>query len=320
MNPQGMTHPHSGVGVERAEDEFAELSKQLSSIFHKNGRYSHLGKKDAGQNDVEVSSATEGQWDFETALRGNQAAKVKAGIRPKCIDSFNVPGTLMSMLGIGKKGKEFEILKSFNGVVKPGEMVLVLGKPSSGCTTFLKVIANQRFGYTGIDGEAFYGPFDAETFAKRFRGEDAYNQEDDIQSSYSYGSPDPWFCIGHENVGQATCSHVKGEVQGEDYSSPIEDFVRGVSGGERKRDNTTRGLDPSTALDYAKSLRVMTDIYETTTFVSLYQASKNIYSQFNKVMVIDQGNQVFFGRTPEARGYFEDLSFKEKPRQTTPDY
>ncbi len=67
-------------------------------------------------------------------------------------------------------------------------------------------------------------------------------------------------------------------------------FVRGISGGERKRvslaetmitggavysyDNSTRGLDASTALDYAKSLRIITNIYRTTTFVSLYQASE----------------------------------------------
>jgi ABC-type multidrug transport system ATPase subunit len=60
-------------------------------------------------------------------------------------------------------------------------------------------------------------------------------------------------------------------------------FMRGVSGGERKRvsiaemfcgnvsvaswDNSTRGLDASTALDYAKSLRLLTDIRKMVTFV-----------------------------------------------------
>jgi ATP-binding cassette subfamily G (WHITE) protein 2 (SNQ2) len=29
---------------------------------------------------------------------------------------------------MGKKGREFDILKNFRGVVKPGEMVLVLGR------------------------------------------------------------------------------------------------------------------------------------------------------------------------------------------------
>lgn len=96
------------------------------------------------------------------------------------IGFFNLPATIYSMLGFGKKGEEFKILKNFRGVAKPGEMVLVLGKPSSGCTTFLKVIANQRFGYTGVDGEVLYGPFDSEKFAKRYRGEAVYNQEDDV--------------------------------------------------------------------------------------------------------------------------------------------
>ena len=50
----------------------------------------------------------------------------------------------MHIFGYGRKGREFDILKNFRGVAKPGEMVLVLGRPGSGCTSFLKVIANQR--------------------------------------------------------------------------------------------------------------------------------------------------------------------------------
>jgi ABC-type multidrug transport system permease subunit len=65
---------------------------------------------------------------------------------------------------------------------------------------------------------------------------------------------------------------------------------------------------------------VLTNIYHTTTFVSLYQASENIYKCFDKVLVIDSGRQVYFGPAQEARAYFEGLGFKEKPRQTTPDY
>jgi ATP-binding cassette, subfamily G (WHITE), member 2, SNQ2 len=86
----------------------------------------------------------------------------------------------MHIFGIGKKGREVKILHNFRGLVHPGEMVLVLGRPGSGCTTFLKVIANQRFGYTGVNGEVLYGPFDAKTFAKQYRGEAVYNQEDDV--------------------------------------------------------------------------------------------------------------------------------------------
>lgn len=112
--------------------------------------------------------------------------------------------------------------------------------------------------------------------------------------------------------------------------------VRGVSGGERKRvsiaemmatracvlswDNTTRGLDASTALDYAKSLRIMTDVFKTTMFVSLYQAGEGIFDQFDKVLLIDAGRQVYFGPAKEARPYLISLGYKDLPRQTSADY
>jgi len=124
-------------------------------------------------------------------------------------------------------------------------------------------------------------------------------------------------------------SHTKSTLVGNE-------FVRGVSGGERKRvsiaemmatsarvqswDNSTRGLDASTALDFVKGLRVMTDVLGQTTFVTLYQAGEGIYDLFDKVMVLDHGRQVYFGPPSEARGYFENLGFKSLPRQSTPDY
>ena len=36
------------------------------------------------------------------------------------------------------------ILGNFDGFAKPGEMVLVLGRPDSGCSTFLKLMGNVR--------------------------------------------------------------------------------------------------------------------------------------------------------------------------------
>jgi ABC-type multidrug transport system ATPase subunit len=112
--------------------------------------------------------------------------------------------------------------------------------------------------------------------------------------------------------------------------------IRGVSGGERKRvsiaemmatrasvlawDNSTRGLDASTALQYAKSLRILTNIFRTTMFVTLYQAGEGIYEQFDKVCLINEGRQVYFGPASEARQYFIDLGYKNMPRQTTADF
>lgn len=205
----------TGVSVVRAEAEFAELSRELSGISQDSKvlerSVSRRSRRSKSEKDVDVErvSTRESQrFDLESTLRGQREMDMEVGIRPKRIgvlwdkmtvsglggvrnyvktfpDSFlaffNVPGTIMSLLGVKRKGKEFDILKGFRGLARPGEMVLVLGKPSSGCTTFLKVIANQRFGYTKVDGEVSYGPYNAETFGKKYRGEAVYNQEDDIQ-------------------------------------------------------------------------------------------------------------------------------------------
>lgn len=51
-----------------------------------------------------------------------------------------------------RKGERY-LLKNFSGVVKSGELMLVLGRPGSGCSTFLKVLAGHRDGYAGVEGD-----------------------------------------------------------------------------------------------------------------------------------------------------------------------
>ncbi|KAF2685329.1 ABC transporter CDR4 [Lentithecium fluviatile CBS 122367] len=369
-------HP-AGVDISRAEAEFAELNRELSRTSHLSRVQSRHSRKGADVEKAADETSSEEQFDLETVLRGNRDEEERAGIKSKRIgvvfegltvsgiggvknyvktfpdafvSFFNVFATAQSILGLGKKGREFDILKDFHGVVNPGEMCLVLGRPGSGCTTFLKVISNQRYGYTKVDGKVLYGPFESEFFEKRYRGEAVYCEEEENHH--------PTLTVG-QTLDFALETKVPGKRPGglsrKDFKERVVDlmlkmfniehtrntivgnpFVRGISGGERKRvsiaetmvtgasviswDNSTRGLDASTAVDYARSLRVLTNIYKTTTFVSLYQASENIYKCFDKVLVIDSGRQVYFGPANEARAYFEGLGFLEKPRQTTPDY
>ena len=48
-----------------------------------------------------------------------------------------------------------DILKGIEGVVMPGEMLLVLGKPGSGCTTLLKTLAGQTHGFNVDEHSGF---------------------------------------------------------------------------------------------------------------------------------------------------------------------
>jgi ABC-type multidrug transport system fused ATPase/permease subunit len=54
-------------------------------------------------------------------------------------------GALARMItGTGKQ--KIQILRDFDGIVKSGEMLVVLGRPGSGCSTFLKTLAGEMNG------------------------------------------------------------------------------------------------------------------------------------------------------------------------------
>lgn len=79
----------------------------------------------------------------------------------------------------GARGEKRDLIHDFTGVVRNGEMILVLGRPGSGCSTFLKAIANKREGYAGVTGDVHYGGISAAEQKKKYRGEVNYNEEDD---------------------------------------------------------------------------------------------------------------------------------------------
>ena len=69
------------------------------------------------------------------------------------------------------------IIHPMNGFCKDGEMILVLGRPGAGCSTLLRVLANDHKNYKAVSGDITYGPFSAEEIGEHHRGEVLYNQE-----------------------------------------------------------------------------------------------------------------------------------------------
>lgn len=66
------------------------------------------------------------------------------------------------------------LLKDFFGTVAAGEMLLVIGKPGSGCTTFLKSLANMRDEYKATSGKVTYGGRSAKHMAQTEAAEIAF--------------------------------------------------------------------------------------------------------------------------------------------------
>lgn len=66
---------------------------------------------------------------------------------------------ILLMLRFNKsKGTPFNILHDVTGFCKDGEMLLVLGRPGAGCSSLLRVIANERNSFTSVTGDVRFVP------------------------------------------------------------------------------------------------------------------------------------------------------------------
>lgn len=52
----------------------------------------------------------------------------------------------------------------------------------------------------------------------------------------------------------------------------------------------------------------------------MYQAPQSVYNLFDKVLVLYEGHQIYFGPASRAKEYFINLEFECPARQTTPDF
>lgn len=268
----------------------------------------------------------------------------------------NVGSFLMAPLRIGehlsfghKPAKK--ILRNFDGLIKGGELLIVLGRPGSGCSTLLKTITGEMHGLD-LDKEStvHYNGISQRQMMKEFKGEVIYNQEVDKHF--------PHLTVGETLEHAAACripnrralntsrqnlvehlTQVVMAVYGlsHTYNTKVgDDFVRGVSGGERKRvsiaemalsgspmaawDNSTRGLDSASALTFTQSLRQTASLIGSAHAVAIYQASQAIYDLFDKAVVLYEGRQIYFGPASRARDYFERMGWVCPQRQTTGDF
>ena len=98
-------------------------------------------------------------------------------LHQKTVGSFLMapfrPGEFLSL---NKKPKR--ILNSFDGIIESGELLIVLGRPGSGCTTFLKTLCGELHGLQlDKNSTIHYKGIPQKQMVKEFKGEVIYNQE-----------------------------------------------------------------------------------------------------------------------------------------------
>ncbi|KAJ9672462.1 hypothetical protein PVL29_025897 [Vitis rotundifolia] len=256
--------------------------------------------------------------DVEYGVRNNAASRnpVKA-----------VVSTVASQLSMEQDNYK-HILKGITGSIGPGEILGLMGPSGSGKTTLLKIIGGRL--HENVKGTITYNDIPYNPALKRRIG---FVTQDDVllpqltveetlvfaaflrlPSNMSRKQKYSRVEMIVKELGLERCRHTK--VGG--------GFVKGISGGERKRtsigyeilvdpsllllDEPTSGLDSTSA---NRLLQILQGVAKAgrTIITTIHQPSSRMFHMFNKILLIAEGYPVYYGKARESMDYFSSLRF-----------
>lgn len=255
------------------------------------------------------------------------------------------------LLNKNNENAYFDILKPMDGMANPGELTVVLGRPGSGCSTFLKSLAARTYGFN-LDKNSIisYDGLTQDDIQKHYRGDVMYCAETENHFPHLTVRDTLEFAAKMRTprnrppgiTRKAYAKHMTDVVlamyglTNTRNTKVGNEYIRGVSGGERKRvsiaeaalsfanvqcwDNSTRGLDSATALEFIGALKASAVVLDATPLIAIYQCSQEAYDLFDKVVLLYEGYQIFFGDSKQAKTYFLNMGYECPERQTTADF
>uniref|UniRef100_A0A1J3CRQ5 ABC transporter G family member 22 n=1 Tax=Noccaea caerulescens TaxID=107243 RepID=A0A1J3CRQ5_NOCCA len=220
-----------------------------------------------------------------------------------------------------------EILNGISGSVSPGEVLALMGPSGSGKTTLLSLLGG-RLSQSSTGGCVTYND---KPYSKYLKSKIGFVTQDDVlfphltvKETLTYAArlrlPKT---LTREQKEQRALDviHELGLERCQDTMIGGA-FVRGVSGGERKRvsigneiiinpsllllDEPTSGLDSTTAL---RTIQMLLDIAEAgkTVITTIHQPSSRLFHRFDKLILLGRGNLLYFGKSSEALDYFSSI-------------
>ncbi|KAL9256350.1 ABC transporter G family member 22-like protein [Drosera capensis] len=262
--------------------------------------------------------------DLEAGVRTRIEAEPTMPISLKFTDvTYKV---ILKGAGPGKT-EEKEILHGISGSVEPGEVLALMGPSGSGKTTLLNVLGG-RLNHPTPGGLITYNDLPYSKFLKSRIGfvtqDDILFQHLTVRETLTYAA--------YLRLPKALTKKEK-EKRALDVISELGlqrcqdtiiggSFVRGVSGGERKRvsigneiiinpsllllDEPTSGLDSTTAL---RIIQMLQDIAEAgkTVITTIHQPSSRLFHKFDKLILLGKGSLLYYGKASDAMHYFSSI-------------
>lgn len=218
------------------------------------------------------------------------------------------------------------ILKGVTGAVLPGEMLAMLGPSGSGKTTLITALGGRLGGK--LSGAITYN---GKPFSNAMKRNVGFVTQDDVLYPHLTVTETLVFTallrLPDSLTREEKESHAKA-VMAQLGLNKCKDsiiggqFVRGVSGGERKRvsigqemlinpsllllDEPTSGLDSTTAQRIVAMLSELAQGGRTVA-MTIHQPSSRLFYMFHKVLLLSDGNPVYFGGGSDAMAYFESV-------------
>ncbi|KHN10345.1 ABC transporter G family member 27 [Glycine soja] len=223
--------------------------------------------------------------------------------------------------------EEKDILNGITGSVNPGEVLALMGPSGSGKTTLLNLLGG-RLSHPISGGSITYND---QPYSKFLKSRIGFVTQDDVLFPHLTVKETLTYAARLRLPKTYTKEQKEKRALDVIYELGLErcqdtmiggSFVRGVSGGERKRvcigneiiinpsllflDEPTSGLDSTTAL---RIVQMLQDIAEAgkTVVTTIHQPSSRLFHKFDKLILLGKGSLLYFGKASEAMTYFQSI-------------
>ncbi|PIA35223.1 hypothetical protein AQUCO_03600114v1 [Aquilegia coerulea] len=227
------------------------------------------------------------------------------------------------------KSEERIILKGITGSVYPGEMLAMLGPSGSGKTTLLTALGGRLGGR--LQGSITYN---GKPFSNAMKRNMGFVTQDDILYPHLTVTETLFFTAllrlpntltnhkkamhTEEVISQLGLTKCKNSIIGETYE-------RGISGGERKRVSIGQEMlinpsllfldEPTSGLDSTTAQRIVFTLWELvhggrTVVMTIHQPSSRLFYMFHKVLLLSDGNPLYFGKGAGVMDYFSSIGYR----------
>ncbi|XP_021754799.1 ABC transporter G family member 9-like [Chenopodium quinoa] len=235
--------------------------------------------------------------------------------------------------------RERIILNGISGMVKPGEMLAMLGPSGSGKTTLLTALGGRLGGH--LTGTITYN---GKPFSNQMKRNTGFVTQDDVLYAHltvtetlvytallrlpNTFTKEQKIGVAEDVILQMGLTRCKNSIIG----GP---FMRGISGGERKRvsigqemliDPSLLFLDePTSGLDSTTAQRIVSTLWDLaqggrTVVMTIHQPSSRLFYMFHKVLLLSEGNSLYYGSGSDVMDYFQSVGYVPKVPMNPADF